>query len=69
MEKFTEIPNIDGLFWYYELVKGEVKVEPVLIDQERYGSGKFKGFNGRLQSWIRKGDYLVGPQMPPSNIS
>lgn len=62
METFTEIPNIDGLFWYY--VPGK-EPEPVLIDVSRYGAGQFAGFNGRRQSWLREREYLIGPQLPP----
>lgn len=65
MEKHTEIPGIDGLYWYYPVNASTGTPEPVLIDQGRYGVGKFKGFNNRLQSWMRDGEYLVGPQLPP----
>ncbi|MAA93994.1 MAG: hypothetical protein CML22_06740 [Rheinheimera sp.] len=62
MEIFHTIPDIDGLYWY--IVPGQ-KPEPVLVDVERYGSGKFAGFNGRKQSWLRDNEYLVGPQLAP----
>ncbi len=62
MERFTEIPNIDGLFWYCAPGK---EPEPVVIDVSRYGAGKFAGFNGRKQSWLREHEYLIGPQIPP----
>ncbi|QJT37123.1 hypothetical protein E4188_22505 (plasmid) [Aeromonas media] len=65
MEKHTGIPCIDGLYWYYAVNVSADAPEPVQIDQGRYGVGKFKGFNGRLQAWLRDGEYLVGPQRPP----
>lgn len=66
MDKHNEIPNVDGLYWYYEDSKDPNSPEPVLIDQVRYGEGKFKSFNGRTQSWVRDGEYLIGPQQPPA---
>lgn len=62
MEKFTSIPDIDGLFWYFE--KGEPEPRPVMINQSRWGK-KFKSFNGAEQSWLREGEYLIGPQKAP----
>lgn len=66
MEKHDKIPAIDGLYWYFEQGKDPRKPEPVSIVQERYGAGTFKGFNGRTQSWMRKDEYLIGPQLPPA---
>lgn len=63
MEKFTKVPQIDGLFWYYE--NGQPEARPVLINQARYGA-KFKSFNGAEQSFLRDGEYLVGPQPAPA---
>ena len=62
MEKFTSIPAIDGLFWYY--AKGEPEPRPVLINQARYGKC-IKSFNGSQQAWLRDGEYLLGPQTSP----
>lgn len=66
MEKHTSIPEIDGLYWYFE--EGQVDPRPVLVDQAKYGKC-IKSFNGSQQSWLRKGEYLVGPQPAPSAIS
>jgi len=63
MDNHFVIPEEDGLYWYYENEKD--KPEPVLIDHKRYGSS-MKGFNGRLQSWLRDGEYLQGPQPVPA---
>lgn len=63
MRTFTNIPDIDGLYWY--IVPGKAP-EPVFIDQARYGAGKFAGFNGRRQAWLGKEEYLIGPQLPPA---
>ena len=41
------------------------KSECAVIDVSRYGAGKFAGFNGRKQSWLREQEYLIGPQLPP----
>lgn len=62
MKTFSTIPDTDGLYWY--IVPGK-KPEPVEIDSARYGSGRFAGFNGRKQSWLREQEYLIGPQLPP----
>lgn len=62
MQKHTSIPTVDGLYWYFE--QGKPEPRPVLIDQNRYGS-KFKSFNGAEQSWLREGEYLLGPQPSP----
>ena len=62
METFSKIPELDGLYWY--IVPGKAP-EPVVIDASRYGAGKFAGFNGRKQSWLREQEYLIGPQLPP----
>ena len=63
MEKFTRVPEISGLFWYFE--QGKEIPRPVLIDLEKYGV-KFKSFNGAEQSWLREGEYLIGPQPAPT---
>jgi hypothetical protein len=62
MEKHTEIPTKDGLYWYYE--QGEKEPRPIQIDQGRYGR-KFKSFNGSEQSWVRPGEYFIGPLQAP----
>lgn len=62
MQTYFEIPEVDGLYWY--CVPGE-EPEPVLINIERNGAGKFAGFNGRRQSWLRDGECLIGPQPAP----
>ncbi len=67
MDKHTEIPSINGLYWYYESGQCTDNPEPVKIYVGRYGKGNFKGFNGRTQSWMREGEFLVGPQLPPAN--
>lgn len=51
----------DGLYWY--MVPGQ-EPEPVLVNRARYGE-RFKAFNGREQGWLREGERLVGPIMPP----
>lgn len=53
----------DGLYWYF--VPGRAP-EPVLIDRTRYGD-RFKAFNGREQAWLRDGEKLVGPVLPPDD--
>ena len=58
MDKFTSVPEIDGLFGYFE--NGVSEPLPVLINQAKWGR-KFKSFNGAEQSWLRDGEYLVGP--------
>ncbi|MEL0169836.1 MAG: hypothetical protein VW877_17085 [Pseudomonadaceae bacterium] len=63
MKKHTSIPEIDGLFWYYS--NTEAKPRPVLINQARWGL-KLRSFNGSLQSWLDKGEYLIGPQPAPA---
>ncbi len=62
MKKFSTIPAQSGLFWYYQL-NNELP-EPVLLNESQY-PGAFKGFNGRRQSWLRDGEFLVGPQPVP----
>jgi hypothetical protein len=64
MERHLTIPNADGLYWY--CIPGK-KPEPVLIDSDRYGEGKFRGFNGRVQNWLKDGESLLGPQPEPEN--
>ncbi|WP_122378048.1 hypothetical protein [Pseudomonas cannabina] len=63
MEKFTAVPKVDGLFWYFE--QGADVPRPVLINQAKWGL-KIKSFNGSEQSWLRDGEYLIGPQPAPS---
>jgi len=63
MKKFNAVPELDGLFWYFE--KGATEPRPVLINQAKWGL-KIKSFNGAEQSWLRDGEYLIGPQIPPS---
>lgn len=58
MGKHLQIPNINGLFWY--CVPGK-EAEAVEINMESHGKGKFKGFNGRKQSWLRENEFLLGP--------
>lgn len=53
----------DGLYWY--MVPGK-DPEPVLIDRARYAD-RFKAFNCREQSWLREGEYLLGPVAPPAD--
>ena len=53
------MPEIDGLFWNFENDVSEPR--PVLLNQARRVR-KFKSFNGAEQSWLRDGEYLVGPQ-------
>jgi hypothetical protein len=62
MEKFTSVPEIDGLFWYF--ANDAAAPRPVQINQAKWGS-KFKSFNGAEQSWLREGEYLLGPQPAP----
>lgn len=52
----------DGLYWY--IVPGKAP-EPVLIDRALYGD-RMKAFNGREQGWLRDGERLIGPVLPPS---
>ncbi|MCU9527536.1 hypothetical protein [Pseudomonas mosselii] len=63
MDKFTSVPEIDGLFWYFE--SGVTEPRPVLINQAKWGK-QIKSFNGAEQSWLRDGEYLVGPQPAPA---
>lgn len=63
IDKFTDLPEVDGLFWYFE--KGVEDPRPVMIDQARWGKC-FKSFNGAQQSWLRDGEYLLGPQPAPA---
>ena len=37
------------------------------MDSDRYGEGKFRGFNGRVQTWLKDGEGLLGPQPEPEN--
>lgn len=64
MNKFIKIPLVNGLYWYYA---NGCAPEIVKIDIERYGEGKFKCFNNAVQSWMREGEYLIGPQPAPEN--
>lgn len=63
MNKYTAVPEVDGLFWYFEQDAPEPR--PVNIDQARWGKC-FKSFNGAQQSWLRDGEYLLGPQPAPA---
>lgn len=63
MDKFTSIPERDGLFWYFE--NGAAEPQPVLIYQTKWGKN-FKSFNGAVQSWLLEGEYLLGPQAAPA---
>lgn len=65
MNKRTTIPEQDGLYWYFE--NGKDAPEPVLIDVKRFGR-KFQWFNGAKQDWLRKGEYLIGPQPAPGRV-
>jgi hypothetical protein len=65
MEQHFTIPDEDGLYSY--VVDGKLP-EPVLIHKARYGAGKFKGFNGRVQTWLRKGESLIGPIDLPNSL-
>jgi len=64
MEKFTSVAEVeaDGLYWYYE--NGVDAPRPVMITKAKWGN-RFKSFNGSEQSWLRDGEYLVGPQPTP----
>jgi hypothetical protein len=44
VKKHTSIPKVAGLYWY--MVPGE-SAEAVDVDPEKYGEGRFRGFNGR----------------------
>lgn len=59
---YFHIPSEDGLYWYW--ANDAALPEPVLINRTKYNQS-FKGFNGRLQSWLRDGEYLEGPQPLP----
>jgi hypothetical protein len=63
MDKYTAVPEIDGLFWYFE--QGAPGPRPVMIDLARWGKC-MKSFNGGQQSWLRDGEYLLGPQSAPA---
>lgn len=63
MQTFTGIPSIEGLFWYY--AKDASEPEPVAINPARWGV-TIKSFSGKEQSWMRDGEYLVGPQPTPA---
>jgi len=62
MIKHDEIPLATGLFWYFE--NGRETPEPVYLDAEKYPK-QMKGFDCRRQSWMRSGEYLLGPQPAP----
>ncbi|WP_256679121.1 hypothetical protein [Pseudomonas sp. MWU12-2323] len=62
MDKHTSVPNVDGLYWYFDSKESEPR--PVMINQSRWGD-KFKSFNGAEQSWLRDGEYLLGPLSAP----
>ena len=67
MNRFDKIPvDVSGLFWDY--ANGQDEPEPVLLDEKKH-PGAMKGFNGRLQAWMRDGEYLIGPQSPPSRTA
>lgn len=63
MHKHSSLPVADGLYWYF--ARGEEQPRPVMIDKARWG-GSFKSFNGAQQSWLRDGEYLLGPQPVPT---
>ncbi|HBO5661730.1 TPA: hypothetical protein L4592_006128 [Pseudomonas aeruginosa] len=63
MDKFTSVPEIEGLFWHFE--NGVSEPLPVLINRAKWGR-KFKSLNGAEQSRLRDGEYLVGPQPTPA---
>jgi len=60
-KQIPHIPEQDGLYWYHARTSAP---EPVLISQSRYPE-RFKCFNGREQTWIRKGEFFTGPVAPP----
>lgn len=62
LPKHTTLPEGAGLYWYFE---NGIEPSPVLIDPEKW-VGKFKSFNGAEQSWLREGEYLLGPQPAPT---
>lgn len=62
LPKHTTVPTETGLYWYYE--SGAEAPRPVMVNNDKW-AGKFKSFNGAEQSWLRDGEYLVGPQQPP----
>tara|TARA_Y100000780_G_scaffold119536_1_gene107814 strand:- start:360 stop:779 length:420 start_codon:yes stop_codon:yes gene_type:complete len=63
MNTFTSIPDMDGLFWYFSNTGAEP--QPVMINRARWGRS-LKSFNGAQQSWLRDGEYLIGPQPAPA---
>lgn len=63
LQKHTAVPAEQGLYWYFE--NGAEEPRPVMVNQAKW-PGKFKSFNGAEQSWLRDGEYLVGPQKPPA---
>lgn len=65
LEKHTTIPTMAGLYWYFE--EGEAQPRPVMINPERWGKW-FKSFSGAEQSWMREGEYLLGPQPAPAAL-
>tara|TARA_Y100001973_G_scaffold106227_1_gene182826 strand:- start:3984 stop:4184 length:201 start_codon:yes stop_codon:yes gene_type:complete len=65
MQRFTEIPEAAGLFWYFEEVAAEAR--PVTMLTGKW-SGFFKSFDGSTQNWLRDGEYLLGPQPAPQRI-
>jgi len=65
MNRFDKIPtDVSGLFWYHG--NGKNEPEPVKLDKDNH-PGAMKGFNGRIQAWMREGEYLIGPQLPPAS--
>ncbi|MFL1449252.1 hypothetical protein ACI77O_12725 [Pseudomonas tritici] len=63
MKKHTTIPDAAGLYWYF--AKDEERARPVFVDHSRW-KDCFKSFNGSQQSWLRDGEYLIGPQPAPT---
>lgn len=57
----TSIPSEEGLYWYFG---NGADPRPVMINPSRW-VGRFKSFNGAEQSWMREGEYLMGPQGAP----
>jgi len=50
----------DGVYWY---TKPGCEPEPVVINFDRYQAA-IKGFDGRIQTWLRGSEQLVGPVEP-----
>jgi len=61
--KHTSIPTERGLYYYFE--NGTTEPRPVMIDPARWEK-RFKSFNGAEQTWLREGEYLLGPQPVPA---